>query len=374
MARNVGIPQSARLTLFFLVFAGLALALPAKSAVADNKGAPSVTITIDDTAVSRLIQLIDAKDDSDASIDSWMALPANQELLKVGAAENDLTPEELRANVKAVIDGTATDQSQPRYSMSRVLLEPLDEYRKMLDDLHAHESEWLALCEARDTQFAPPGTHINQTVYLHVGGDWDAINRDGAIFINMAYFHDYYKPSWSGLDAIIAHETFHAVQNQVFGNPESQDTSDEAFITALSKIQREGTARFIEVDTDPGSYAPYTYGFFFRAVDNETLRNFPQDIPLLDTLYAACYPTLDKPKYADAVGAGLNNGGPYYDIGEGMVEAIYTYDHQNGLIDTVKKGPIAFFSRYIHLTDKHSELPKLPADVASAVHSLSKKK
>lgn len=360
----------------FAAFAVIGLLLAhapasAQDSSSDAPATPSITITIDDTAVSRLIQLIDAHDDSQASIDAWLALPANQELLKVGAEENDLTPAQLRANVTAVIDGKATDATQPRYSMGRMLLEPVDEYQKMLDELHAHEAEWLARCEARDDLFAPPGTHITQTVYLEVGGDWDAINRDGAIFINMAYFHDYYRPSWDGIDAIISHETFHAVQNQVFGNPEQTDTPDDAFLTALSKIQREGTARLVELDADPGPYQPYTYGFFFRAVDQENLRAFPADIALLQTLYDACYPKLDPDKYASAVGSGLNSGGPYYDIGEGIAQAILTYDHQSGLIDTVKGGPLVFFSRYIQLARRHKELPTLPPDVEGAVRRLS---
>lgn len=355
---------------FSLLFAGASPAI-AQSPPA-NPPLP-ITITIDDTAVSRLIQLIDAHDDSSESIDAWMALPANQELLKVGAAENDLTPDQLRANVKAVIEGKATDATQPRYSMGRVLLEPVDDYRKLLDELHAHEAEWIARCEARDALYAPAGAHITQTVYLHVGGDWDAINRDGAIFINMAYFHDYYRPSWDGIDAIISHETFHAVQNQVYGNPEQTDTSDEAFLTALSKIQREGTARLVEVDADPGPYQPYTYGFFFRAVDEETLRAFPTDIALLQPLYDACYPNLDMDKYEAQVGSGLNNGGSYYDIGEGIAQAILTYDHSGGLIDTVKGGPLVFFNHYMKLTRRHKELPRLPADVENAIHRLSSK-
>lgn len=344
----------------------------AQGDTSDNStAAPQVSITIDDTAVSRLIQLIDSHDDSDASISAWMALPANQELLTIGAAENTLTPDQLRENVKAVIDGKATETSQPRYSMGRVLLDPVDDYRKMLADLHAHEAEWLARCEARDELYAPSGTHINQTVYLEVGGDWDAINSHGAIVINMAYFHDYYRPSWDGLDAIISHETFHAIQNQVYGNPEETDTSDHAFLTALSKIQREGTARLIEVDADPGPYQPYTYGFYFRAVDQESLRAFPTDIALLDPLYSACYPDLDMDKYGETVTTGLNSGGPYYDVGEGMAQAILTYEHRSGLIDTVKGGPLVFFSRYIRLSHKHKDLPALSKNVEDAVRRLN---
>jgi len=88
--------------------------------------------------------------------------------------------------------------------------------------------------------------------------------------------------------------------------------------------------------------------------------------------YKACYPALNSSSYSGEVGAGLSDGGPYYDIGEGIAQAILTHDHVQGLIQTVKEGPIDFFSRYDRLTRRQSELPKLPPDVAAKVDELGK--
>ncbi len=326
-------------------------------------GPPSITITIDDTAVSSLISLIDKHDDSEASIAAWMKLPANLELLKVGSDEADLLPQELHDNVKAVIDGVATERTQPRQSMGRVLLSPLSDYKQMLADLHAHAHEWLTRCANRDAMYCPDGITVNQTVYLHVGGDWDAINKDGSIFVNMAFFHDYFRPSWEGIDSIISHETFHAIQNKAFGNPEESDSGQSAFLTALSKIQREGMARLVENDADETGYQAYTYGFYFRAVNAEALRNFSKVIRELEPLHASCFPVFTPDKFKLLVQQGLNSGGDYYTIGYGIARAIEQFSGRTELIRTVRAGPLGFFGDYLRLTFTHPDLPKLPTGV-----------
>ena len=333
---------------------------------------PEVTITIDDTVITRLLDLMARRDDSAKSIDAWIDLPGNAELLKVGALEGQLTRAQLRANVKAVIDGAATNASQPPSSFGRVLIPSPADTRAMLAELHLRAREWLTRTADRDASYAPEGVRVNQTVYLHLGGDWDALSRDGAIYVDMAYFHDYFTPSWFGLDLLLAHETFHAVQNAAFGNPEGAGTSDAAFFTAISKIQREGTARLVEVETDPGGYTPGTYGFYFRAVDTESLREFAASVDLLSELAATCYPKLNSANYTDAVSQGLSDGGTYYTIGEGIAVAIERYDGHARLVKTVARGPLDFFDCYIALARRHPNLAPLPASFAAEVERLKR--
>ena len=340
------------------------------SAASKPMAQPEVTITIDDTVVTRLLDLMARRDDSAKAIDAWVDLPGNAELLKVGALEGQLTRAQLRANVKAVIDGSATNASQPPSSFGRVLIPSPADTRAMLAELHLHAHEWLTRTASRDAAYAPAGVRVSQTVYLHLGGDWDALNRDGAIYVDMAYFHDYFTPSWFGLDLLLAHETFHAVQNAAFGNPEATGSSDEAFFTAISKIQREGTSRLVEVEADPGGYTPGTYGFYFRAVDTESLREFAASVDLLNELDAACYPKLDLANYTDAVSQGLSDGGTYYTIGEGIAVAIERYAGHTRLVETVARGPLDFFDCYIALARRHAELAPLPADFAAEVERL----
>jgi hypothetical protein len=331
---------------------------------------PSITITIDDTVVSQLLKMIALHDDTPEDIDAWVNLPGNRELIKVGQEEGEMSVTQLKANVKAVIDGTANNQNQPLSTFGRVYIPSTQDYSSMLLELHKYAGDWLNLCALRDASFAPSGVNVKQTVYIHLGGDWDAINKDGSIYINMAYFHDNFHPSWSGLNLLISHETFHAVQNEAFGNPETSDTSDEAFITALSKIQREGTARMVEVDADPDGYTQGTYGFYFRAIDNESIREFPSTLPLLSTLTMACYPKLDADSFQAEVNRGLDSGGTYYTLGEGIALAIDRYAGRQRFIQTVTKGPLDFFDCYAGLCKSHADLPRIPDDALIQIERL----
>jgi hypothetical protein len=49
----------------------------------------TINITFDDSAVRQLLALIAAKDSSDASVESWMNLPANAYVLKIGNREGN---------------------------------------------------------------------------------------------------------------------------------------------------------------------------------------------------------------------------------------------------------------------------------------------
>ena len=350
-----------------VLLAALSVSVPGRLFAAS---VPVVTITIDDTVITHLLTMIANHDDSEPSIEAWIDLPGNAEILKVGQLENALSRTQLHDNVKAVIDGTATNTTQPRGSFGRMMVSPTSDYQRMIDELQTRANGWLTRCANRDASFTPAGVTVNQTVYLHLGGDWDAINRDGAIFINMQFFHDYFTPSWSGLDLLIAHETFHAVQNKAFGNPESTATPDDAFFSALSKIQREGMARYVEVETDPEGYLPGSYGFYFRAVDDESLRQFPLLIAQLGDLAEACYTSSAYGSYQDQVSSGLNAGGTYYTIGEGIAQAIDRYAGRARLVSTVKNGPLDFYDCYAGIARKHRELPQIPADALTQIERL----
>lgn len=341
-----------------------ALLLLAQFAAAQS---PTIRITIDDTAVRELIALAEVRESSDARIDRWLDLPANKNLIRVGAAEGSLTRERLRSNAVAVIQGSATEASQPRGEPGRVLLQDRASYTRMLDALRASGPARIPLIAAHVARFSPPKTDVATTVYLHLGGDWDAINYQGAIYLNLHFWHDYFKPGWDGLNLVIAHETMHSVQNAAYGNPEEQNDPDGTWLTALSKLQREGTARYVEVETDPGPYEPYTYGFHYRAVASEALRGFGADLPRLQRLYDACYPRFDKAAFVRAYQEGMSGGGPYYAIGHGIARAIDDKLGRAALIESVERGPKDFFTKYLTLCARDPALPKLPADVAAQI-------
>ncbi len=326
-----------------------------------------INIRFDDTAVRQLIALIKAKDTTDASLDRWLDLPANRYILKTGEAEQDLTRAQFKQDAIAVISGTATAASEPPDDIGCLYMSSIDEFSHMLDQLEATEKERIARIVARDTAYAPDGVVVDETVYVHVGGDWDAVNDNGNIYLNMRMWHDGRRRSWDGLNMIIAHETMHSIQTAAYGNPQDESDGPGAFFTTLSKIQREGTARYVEYDADPEAYQPYTYGFFERALDTEGYRSFHQEVALMEPVYAACYPVFDYNKFVQAYETGMSNGGPFYDVGYGIARAIDERFGRRVFIDTVTKGPKNFYSQYVALCAIDSSLPKLPVDIVKAV-------
>lgn len=341
-------------------------------AFAQKDAAPvPLRLTFDTAAVSRLLDLQAAKDDSDAAVAALLALPAYLTVIRVGEAEGSLTREGLARNAKAVIRSEATPRSQPREDAARLLVNNPESYRVLLKDLAESGAARSARIAAHLARFTPDtvrkGAPIAQTVYLHLGGTWDALNVQGDVFLNLHYWAEYNRPALDGLNLVVAHETLHTIQTRAFGNPERQDTGAGAFFTALSKIQREGTARYAEENTDPEPYAPYTYGFFYRAIDNETVRDFARLPRLLEPLHAACFPVFDRERFVELYSRGMNNGGDFYALGHGVAKAIDDRAGRAALVETVAGGPQVFWSRYVALQKKHAALPRLPDAVTARI-------
>lgn len=337
-------------------------------------GTPFVRLAFNTDGIHRLLDLKKAKDVSDSAINALLDLPAYKNVLRVGENEGSVTRESLAANARAVIQGTATVQNQPREDAARLVIaneEVCRDLLKRLDDSAASRSARIA---ERLSAFTPEkvkkGEPITQTVYLHLGGTWDALNVGGDIFLNFHYWLEYNRPSLDGLNLVVAHETMHTVQNRAYGNPEAQETGIGAFFTALSKIQREGTARLVETETDPDAYGQYTYGFFYRAVDNETLRDFARLPRLLELLQATCFPTFDKDRFVEFYSRGMNNGGAFYALGHGVAKAIDERAGRAALLATIEGGPKVFWSRYIELCRSVPSLPRLPDSVEARIKEL----
>lgn len=335
-----------------------------------NNSGPSITISFDDLALSQLLQIKSATQVDPTALNLWLGLPANQYLLRIGELEGNLTPEQLRSNV---LGSVATVGSEGLFEMGNVGISDIARYQSMLEQLRGtYASRSLSIAKYVGT-FSPKSTNIKCTVFLHLGGDWDAVNDNGNIYINARFWLDNPTQVWDGIDLVVAHELMHTVQNQAYGNPERQDSSIPAFVTALSKIQREGTARYVEYEADPLPYTRDSYGFEYRAIDSEQKRGFAGDIVLLDALYDSCFPNFDHDAFGLAFENGVSNGGPYYNIGYGIASVIDQYDGRKELIKTVTDGPKRFFNDYAKLTRKHSKLPKLSKNIVSKLMSIPAK-
>jgi hypothetical protein len=292
---------------------------------------------------------------------------------QVRDTEQNLTRARFRQNAIDEINGAATPQNQPPTDIGCLWMSSIQDYTAMLDGFDASTDARVKRIAARLAEFSPPRVHIKETVYLELGGDWDAVNDHGTIYVNIRFWHDLYRPGWDGINMIVAHETMHSVQNVAYGNPEAQDGSTPAFLTLLSKIQREGTARYVEYDTDPEAYRNGTYGFYERAISTESYRSFPKDINMLEDVYKACYPSFDHDKFVDAYQNGMDTGGPFYDVAYGIAKAIDERLGRPALIDTVVRGPKQFYTVYEGLCATDSSLPKIPDDVVRAIDAMPMK-
>lgn len=332
-----------------------------------------VKIRFDDTAVRQLITMIENKDTSNASIEKWLELPANRYLVTIGTKEENLTRDQLKANLIAVINGTANKTNQPASDMGCLRVTSIKNYKTMLDQLEDTEETRASVIANRILEFMPEDISIDETIYIHLGGDWDAVNDHGSIYVNMRFWHDIHKPGWDGLNMIIAHETTHTVQNATYGNPELQNNGVGSLFTVLSKTQREGTARYVEYDTDPGQYEPDTYGFYYRAITTECYRSFNNDIKTLKPLYDTCFPLFDHDRFANEYADKMSNGGVLYNVGYGMAKAIDERLGRPALIKTIEKGPKYFFTTYDDLCITDKNLPLLPKDIIQFVNTMPDK-
>jgi hypothetical protein len=359
-----------------LVVLLLLLPAPQRAARAEPPPSPPIVVRFDDSAVRGLLDLIAAKDTTDASLERWLDLPANQNLLRVGAREGSLTRAQLKESALAVIEGRATPANQPPHDPARLLVTRPEVYRRMLDDLRNSADARTRVIGARVGAFCPEDVAketVTATVYLHLGGTWDALNVQGDIYLNMHYWHDYHRPGWDGLNMIVAHEAMHTVQNRAYGNPEDQASGEGAFLSALSKIQREGTARLVEVETDPGPYEEFSYGFYYRAVDYERIRDFPATVSLLGPLTASAFPTFNRPRFAQVYATGMDSGGPFYTLGHGIARAIDEKMGRKALVETVTRGPKDFFLKYVQLCERDPSLPRLPEATVERLRAMKER-
>ena len=331
---------------------------------------PRLEISFDTSAVDQLLAFIANKQATPDEVNRWMSLPANQYILQVGSQEGGLSLNQFKENLSAAIDEVGDTKGADPFDVGNLSIHDVNNTKAMFTRLKKTLDQRAMHIVFRDIAFEPSNISVNTKVYLHLGGDWDAVNSDGAIYVNIRFWTEGVVPSWDGLNMVVAHELMHSIQNEAYGNPERQDDSAGAFLTALSKIQREGTARYVEFNTDFTAYGRDTYGFEYRAIDSEHLRDFRTDVRQLQDLYDACYPKFDHPKFVEAFGAGINEGGPYYDIGEAIAQAIDTKLGRPALIKTISFGPKAFFMDYDQLCRHDDALPKLPPAFAKAVSSM----
>lgn len=356
--------------------ASVAAAAGASSGASARRAGPPerrVHLTFNTQVPAELLRLIDRRVIDDDSLDAWVDLPGNKELLRLGRIRGDLTRAELRENLWHTILGHANRRGR---GLGSLAFDPIGDLRAMLSALPGMKETIERRVEEAVVPYMPAGVRtIDVEVRFHLGGTWSGRTSD-AIYVNLTFFHEFKRPWLEAIDSVIAHEVIHMIHRQVSSLPADAETAEGLFGVALSEIQAEGIARLVESRMLSSKYARGTYGAFARRKYREDLAGFRSAIARVEALRVTCLRSRDMSGCRRLIRDGLSRGGLTYAVGHGMSKAIESSLGTATLASTLAAGPERFFTLYEQATRMHPELPPLgegfDADLGLVAGALAK--
>ncbi len=303
-----------------------------------------------------LVRLVEGKIIDDDSLDAWVDLPGNAELLRLGASRGDLDREELRENLWHSILG---HRSRRGTGLGSLAFDPLADLTEMIGELRTRESEIARRVAERVESYLPEeAPEIHAVVRLHLGGTWDARAPDD-IYLNLSLFHSYAPPWFDAVEALIAHEVTHLVHRRLDGPPDGADAPEGLFAVALAQIHSEGIARQVGHGLFDGQAPPGTYAAFALRRENDGLAGFADALGRADDLRRTCLVLKDTATCRRRIVSGLWQGGDTYAAGHGMAQAIESALGRRTLASTLSAGAARFFELYAQATRMLPGLPPL---------------
>jgi tetratricopeptide (TPR) repeat protein len=315
-----------------------------------------IHIEFDERVPAEFVHLVEGRIIDDDSLDAWVDLPGNAELLRQGAARRELDREDLRENLWHSILAHASRRGR---GLGSLVFDPTGDLIRMLDELSAREAEIDRRVAERLETYLPEGAaEIHAVVRLHLGGTWDARTHDD-IYLNLSFLHDYAAPWFGGLEGILGHEITHIVHRQLDGPPEDAVTPEGLFAVALAQIHSEGIARHVQSGLLDGVYPPRTYAAFVALRYQEDLAGFSSALRHTEELREACLDRADAVTCRKLIQSGLWRGGETYAVGHGMAKAIESALGRKTLASTFAAGGAKFFELYVQATRMLPGLPRL---------------
>ncbi len=306
-----------------------------------------MNLTLDTRVPAELLRLIEGKIIDDDSLDAWVALPGNAELLRIGRVRGELGTEQLREELWHSILGHAGAGER---GMGSLDFEPLLDLNLMLEELARRDRDTRERVLAMVAPYLPGRVHpLDATVMFHLGGTWSG-RTSTDIYVSLSFLHSFAPPWLDAVDSIIAHEVIHKAHLQVGPLPAEASTAEGSFGVALSQIQAEGIARHVEYQLLDGAYPEGSYGAFARGRYADALGGFHAAFARLEEIREACLRRLDMDGCRDLIRRGLIRGGATYAIGHGMASAIESALGRGSLASTLASGPEAFFDLYVQAT------------------------
>lgn len=344
----------------------LCLCAPLSPAPAAPLDAPKIRITFDTEVPRRLLELVEGRIIDDDSLDAWVDLPGNTELLRIGALRGALDREQLRENLWHTVLGHHDRRGS---GLGSLAFEPLSDLREMLRELERDREVIVRRVLEHVSPYLPADTGpVDAVVRFHLGGTWNG-RTSSSIFLNLSFLQQFSPPRLAGLDSIIGHEVIHMVHLRKGPIPADGVDTGSLFGAALSHIHAEGVARHVEFKLLRDEYPPGSYGRFAVHRYGEGLAGFHSTFHRLEEIRGACMRSRDLEACRDLIRRGLGAGGDTYIIGHGMSVAIERALGRRTLASTLSAGPTGFFRLYLQATRM---LPGFPTPGAGFTADLRK--
>tara|TARA_R110002096_G_scaffold280753_6_gene474886 strand:+ start:714 stop:1790 length:1077 start_codon:yes stop_codon:yes gene_type:complete len=168
-----------------------------------------------------------------------------------------------------------------------------------------------------------------------------------------------------GLQYLIAHESYHGMQNLFM--PEVRGGGP--FVELLAAIVREGTATAIADFSDVDSEGAYTK--LSKRILDVNARRVQQNFDLLDMAvgYLQARPTAKGYEVVNNIGLSGSYDAPFYSVGALITETIEAKYDQKYLVCLMKTSPEFFFAAYLELQKQDDTLPKLGGSIAKVIET-----
>lgn len=211
--------------------------------------------------------------------------------------------------------------------------------------------------------YVPNGVSYDGRATIAIGtpscGGW---SKGPDFYIDLPCIRD----DQQGLQYLIAHETYHGMQDKFMPEPEETDYLSRLF----DAVAREGSATAIadfSLIEEGGSYTEKSK----QSIQKNASRQ-QQNFDLLDMSvgYIMQAPTPGPYSAVNNIGLSGSYDAPFYAVGARVFKAVDSADGREALLCLLQKSPFSLFKRYTTLAAQKVELHQFGASTIRALESV----
>lgn len=335
-----------------------------KEAAAPAGGAPEIRVSVDTRVPRELARLIRGKIIDDDSLDAWVALPGNSEILRVGRGRQVLDREGLRENLwHSILEHPA----RRGRGLGSLAFDPIDDLERMFVELEVRDRKIREQVAEHVAGYLPPGSGpLEVVVRTHLGGTWIARTSD-AVYVNLSRFHDFPSPWFASLASVVAHEAIHLWERGGERLPRDAVTPGQVFGLALEELRSEGIARHVGFSLLGTDYPSASHAAWIRRRLGHGIAAFRASLEHLDTLRERCLGGGSIHECRQLVRQDRESGARLHGAGHAMARAIETTLGREALVSALGDEPARFFDLYLEAAGRNPDLPALGEDLRSGI-------